>query len=364
MNLPFLDLSHSHNEIEAELKEAFERVLSSNSFIMGQELEAFESEFAQYCEVSNCIGVGNGLEALHLILLANDIGPGCEVIVPSNTFIATWLAVSQTGATPVPVEPLEGTHNIDPQRIEAAISERTRAIIPVHLYGQPADMDPINKIAIQHGLVIIEDAAQSQGARYKGKRTGSIGHAAATSFYPGKNLGCLGDGGAVLTNDAIIAKKVRQLRNYGSSIKYHHEVMGYNSRLDELQAAILRIKLRRLDDWNECRRKIASAYSEKLSGLNLILPEVPSFAEPVWHLYVVRTNQRDKIQAALLNKGIGTIVHYPIPPHKQTCYASGNWKPLPMSEKLAQEVLSLPIYPGISQQAIDYVVDTLKHLTD
>lgn len=360
MNVPFLDLSHSHGEIKAELNEAFQRVLASNSFIMGSELESFESEFAQYCEVSHCVGVGNGLEALHLILRAYDIGPGCEVIVPSNTFIATWLAVSQTGATPVPVEPLEGSHNIDPQRIEAVISKRTRAIIPVHLYGQPADMDPINQIAIKHGLVVIEDAAQAQGARYKGKRTGSLGHAAATSFYPGKNLGCLGDGGAVLTNDPIIAKKVRQLRNYGSSIKYHHEVMGYNSRLDELQAAILRVKLKRLDDWNESRRKVACAYSEMLCNLDLRLPEVPGFADPVWHLYVVRTRQREELQARLLSKGVGTIVHYPIPPHRQICYGNQSWGELPISEMLAQEILSLPIYPGISEEAVGYVVDALK----
>lgn len=363
MNLPFLDLSPSHREIEAELNEAFQKVLASNAFIMGQELEAFESEFAQYCEVSNCIGVGNGLEALHLTLLAYGIGAGCEVIVPSNTFIATWLAVSQTGATPVPVEPIEGTHNIDPQRIEAVISKRTRAIIPVHLYGQPADMDPIMQIANKHSLLVIEDAAQAQGARYKDKRTGSLGHAAATSFYPGKNLGGLGDGGAILTNDPDIAKKARRLRNYGSSIKYHHEVLGYNSRLDELQAAILRIKLKRLDDWNAQRSKVASVYSEKLLGLDLILPEVPAFVDPVWHLYVVRARQRDQVQAQLKEKGIGTIVHYPIPPHLQACYAGQSWGQLPISEQLAQEVLSLPLYPGMNEEAVDYVVAILKNLS-
>lgn len=362
MNVPFLDLSHSHGEINDELNEAFQRVLASNSFVMGRELESFESEFAQYCEVSHCVGVGNGLDALHLTLLAHGIGPGCEVIVPANTFIATWLAVSQTGATPIPVEPIERTHNIDPERIEAVISKRTRAIIPVHLYGHPADMDPINQIAIKHGLVVIEDAAQAQGARYKGKRTGSLGHAAATSFYPGKNLGCLGDGGAVLTNDPVIAKKVRQLRNYGSSIKYHHEVMGYNSRLDELQAAILRVKLKRLDDWNESRCKVASAYSERLCDLGLILPEVPGFADPVWHLYVVRSKQREEMQARLSSKGVGTIVHYPILPHRQLCYQSQSWSDLPISEMLAQEVLSLPLYPGISEEAVNYVVDTLTTL--
>lgn len=362
MNVPFLDLSHSHSAIDTELNEAFQRVLASNSFIMGRELESFESEFAQYCEVSHCIGVGNGLEALHLILLAYEIGPGSEVIVPSNTFIATWLAVSQAGATPVSVEPIEGTHNIDPLQIEAVITKRTRAIIPVHLYGQPADMDIINQIASRHGLVVIEDAAQSQGARYKGKRAGSLGHAAATSFYPGKNLGCLGDGGAVLTNDSFIAQKVRQLRNYGSSVKYYHEVMGFNSRLDELQAAILRVKLKHLDDWNGSRRKVASVYSKKLLGLDLKLPQVPDFADPVWHLYVVRTRRREQMQAHLLSKGVGTIVHYPIPPHMQPCYKNQKWGDLPVSERLAKEVLSLPIYPGIKEEAVDYVVDALKSL--
>lgn len=360
MNVPFLDLSHSHNAIEAELNEAFKRVLASNSFIMGRELESFESEFAEYCEVSHCVGVGNGLEALHLILLAYDIGPGSEVIVPANTFIATWLAVSQTGATPVPVEPIEYTHNIDPHQIEAVITKRTRAIIPVHLYGQPADMDHIKQIASKHGLVVIEDAAQSQGARYKGKRAGSLGHAAATSFYPGKNLGCLGDGGAILTNDSFIAQKVRQLRNYGSSIKYHHEVKGFNSRLDELQAAILRVKLKHLDDWNESRRKVASAYSERLLDLNLKLPQVPDFTEPVWHLYVIRTKQREEMQANLLAKGIRTIVHYPIPPHMQPCYKSQKWGDFPVSEILAEEVLSLPIYPGIDEDVVDYVADAVR----
>jgi dTDP-4-amino-4,6-dideoxygalactose transaminase len=360
MKVPFLDLSHSHLEVGAELNDAFRRVLESNSFIMGSELESFESEFAQYCEVPYCIGVGNGLEALHLTLRAYGIGLGCEVIVPANTFIATWLAVTQTGATPVPVEPIIGTYNIDPQRLEAAISKLTSAIIPVHLYGQPADMDPINEIARKHSLVVIEDAAQAQGARYKGRRVGSLGHAAATSFYPGKNLGCLGDGGAVLTSDPAIANKVRQLRNYGSSIKYRHEILGYNSRLDELQAAMLRVKLKRLDDWNESRRTIAQAYSERLGSIDLILPEIPDFAEPVWHLYIVRTSQRDQKQAFLSSKGIGTSVHYPIPPHRQLCYADQKWGDLPISEVLANEVLSLPVYPGMSEEAVDYVVHALN----
>lgn len=360
MKVPFLDLSLSHRKVESELNDAFAQVLKSNSFIMGSELEAFESEFAEYSQAGYCMGVGNGLEALHLILLAYGIGAGSEVIVPSNTFIATWLAVSQTGATPVPVEPVESTHNIDPQRIEAAITPRTRAIIAVHLYGQPADMDPINAIARKHGLVVIEDAAQAHGALYKGRRVGSLGDAAATSFYPGKNLGCLGDGGAVLTSDPAIADKVRKLRNYGSSIKYHHEELGYNSRLDELQAAILRVKLRRLDDWNESRRKTAARYAEKLQGTGYVLPDVPDFATPIWHLFVVRTRQREQTQAYLASQGIGTIVHYPTPPHRQPCYADRTWNDLPICQTLAAEVLSLPMYPGISEEAVDYVVDALK----
>ncbi|NHC08158.1 DegT/DnrJ/EryC1/StrS family aminotransferase [Azonexus fungiphilus] len=360
MKVPFLDLSLSHRKVENELNDAFARVLNSNTFIMGCELEAFESEFSEYSEARYCIGVGNGLEALHLILLAYGIGAGSEVIVPSNTFIATWLAVSQAGAMPVPVEPVESTHNIDPERIEAAITTRTRAIIAVHLYGQPADMDSINAIAKKHGLIVIEDAAQAHGARYKGRRVGSLGDAAATSFYPGKNLGCLGDGGAVLTSDPVLADKVRKLRNYGSSIKYHHDVLGYNSRLDELQAAILRVKLKRLDDWNECRRKTAVLYTDKLRGAGYVLPTVPDFATPVWHLYVVRMEQREQTQAFLASQGIGTIVHYPTPPHLQPCYADQKWEDQPISQTLAAEVLSLPMYPGISEEAVDYVVDALR----
>ena len=257
----FLDLATLHLSIRPQLDAAYTRVMDSGWFIAGPELDAFESEFARYCDVEHCVGVGNGLDAIHLLLRACGIGPGDEVLVPSNTFIATWLAVTQCGATPVPVEPLVATHNIDPALLEAHITTKTRAIIPVHLYGQPADMDPINAVAEKHNLVVIEDAAQAQGARYKGRRVGSLGHAAATSFYPGKNLGALGDGGAVLTSDAHIAKKIRQLRNYGSEVKYQHQVQGYNSRLDEMQAAFLRVKLSTLDAWNDRRRQIASTYN-------------------------------------------------------------------------------------------------------
>lgn len=327
---------------------------------MGPELEAFETEFAQYCEVKHCIGVGNGLDALHLLLRAYGIGPGDEVIVPSNTFIATWLAVSQCGATPVPVEPDVNTHNIDPALIAAVITSRTRAVMPVHLYGQPADMDPINEIAAKHGLIVIEDAAQAQGARYKGRRVGSLGHAAGTSFYPGKNLGALGDGGAVLTNDDAIAEKVKQLRNYGSKVKYQHDIAGYNSRLDEMQAAFLRVKLTALDQWNIRRREVAGQYSKLLADTRVGLPFVPEYAEPVWHLYVVRGKQRDALKIHLEKQGVSTVIHYPVPPHRQGCYRELGINNLPVAELLANEVLSLPMSPMLTEEDIRHVADSVR----
>jgi len=344
-SVSFLDLARLHQSIRESLDAAYRRVVDSGWFIMGPELEAFESEFAQYCDVKHCIGVGNGLEALHLLLRAYGIGPGDEVIVPSNTFIATWLAVTECGAIPVPVEPNIGTHNIDPALLSDAITSRTCAIIPVHLYGQPADMDPINALASKHGLVVIEDAAQAQGALYKGRRAGSLGHAAATSFYPGKNLGALGDGGAVLTNDDAIAEKVKQLRNYGSKVKYQHDLAGYNSRLDEMQAAFLRAKLAALDVWNTRRREVADQYSKLLAKADIELPLVPEYAEPVWHLYVIRSKQRNALKMHLEKQGVSTVIHYPIPPHRQACYQSFRGGNLPIAEMLAAEVLSLPISP-------------------
>lgn len=357
--VPFLDLGQLHQGIRKHLDDAYSRVMDSGWFIMGPELEAFESEFANYCEVKHCIGVGNGLEAIHLLLKAYGIGPGDEVIVPSNTFIATWLAVSECGATPVPVEPHIQTHNINPDLIAAAITKRTRAIIPVHLYGQPADMDAIYNVASKHGLIVIEDAAQAQGAKYKGRRVGSLGHAAATSFYPGKNLGALGDGGAILTNDDAIANKVKQLRNYGSTIKYHHDVAGYNSRLDEMQAAFLRVKLSVLDTWNASRREVANQYSHLLSNSTNILPHVPEYAEPVWHLYVIRSEYRDDLKLHLEQQGISTVIHYPIPPHKQSCYKSFSKLNLPISEKLANEVLSIPMSPILSHTEVISVAEAV-----
>ncbi len=359
MHIPFLDLARLHQPVRSQLDEACRRVMDSGRFVMGAELEAFESEFAAFSEVRHCVGVGNGLEALHLLLRAYDIGLGDEVIVPSNTFIATWLAVDQCGATPVPVEPDIATHNIDPSLIEQAITPRTRAIIPVHLYGQPADMDSINEVALRHGLIVIEDAAQAQGARYKGRRVGSLGNAAGTSFYPGKNLGALGDGGAVLSNDEAIVNKVRRLRNYGSAFKYQHELAGFNSRLDELQAAFLREKLKLLDAWNDRRRKIAATYSTLFEGTDLALPLVPSYAEAVWHLFVVRSKVRDTLKAYLEQVGVSTVIHYPIAPHRQACYATRDFGQLPVAEQLANEVLSLPMFPDLSSDEMSHVVSSV-----
>ena len=358
-SVPFFDLGRLHQSIREPLDAAYHRVVDSSWFIMGPELEAFEAELAQYCEVKHCIGVGNGLEALHLLLCAYGIGPGDEVIVPSNTFIATWLAVTECGAVPVPVEPNIDTYTIDPTLIGNAITSRTRAIIPVHLYGQPADMDPISVLAAKHGLIVIEDAAQAHGARYKGRRAGSLGHAAATSFYPGKNLGALGDGGAVLTNDDAIAEKVKQLRNYGSKIKYQHDLAGYNSRLDEMQAAFLRVKLAVLDEWNARRREIATQYSTLLAGADIDLPLIPEYAEPVWHLYVIRSKHRDALKAHLDQQGVSTVIHYPIPPHRQACYQDFKGHNLPIAAMLAEEMLSLPMSSALAEKEIVHVVSSV-----
>jgi dTDP-4-amino-4,6-dideoxygalactose transaminase len=360
MNIPFLDLKAAYLELKPELDAAYQRVMDSGWYLLGQELEAFEAEFAAYCEAKYCVGVGNGLDALHLILCALNIGPGDEVVVPANTYIATWLAVSHAGATPVPVEPDEKTYNIDPNLIEAAITKRTKAIMPVHLYGQPADMDGINALASRYGLKVIEDAAQAHGARYKGRRTGCLGDAAGFSFYPGKNLGAFGDGGAVVTNDPEIANKVRVLRNYGSRVKYHNEVQGFNSRLDELQAGMLRVKLTRLDEWNARRCQVAVLYREALAGLSgLILPHVPCWAEPVWHLFVVRHPHRSELRLHLSNAGIDTLIHYPIPPHLSEAYQEKQWQSrnLSLTEQLAKEVLSLPISPHLTSDQVPYVTE-------
>jgi dTDP-4-amino-4,6-dideoxygalactose transaminase len=347
--IPSLNLAGAYAELRDEIDNAARRVLTSGQFILGPDVAAFEEEFAAYCEARHAIGVGNGLDALRLILLGYGIGQGDEVIVPSNTFIATWLAVSQADATPAPVEPDPETHNITAEAAEAAITPSTRAIMPVHLYGQPADMDGLMELGRARGIPVVEDAAQAHGARCKGRRAGGLGDAAGFSFYPGKNLGAMGDAGAVTTNDDALAERVRALRNYGSKVKYHHDLPGLNSRLDSLQAAVLRIKLRYLDDWNERRRAAAARYLERLAGVEgLVLPAVAEWAEPVWHLFVVRHPQRDALQKRLSEAGVDTIIHYPIPPHLGGAYAAEfAGARLPVAERLADEVLSLPMGPHL-----------------
>ncbi len=360
--IPFLDMKSPYLELQAELDDAYRRVMQSGWYILGQEVEAFEQEFARYTGAQYCMGVGNGLEALHLILRAYDIGPGDEVIVPSNTYIATWLAVSYAGATLVPVEPVEHTYNLDPSRIEAAITPRAKAILVVHLYGQTADMDAINAVAQKHGLKVIEDAAQAHGARYRGKMAGNLGDAAGWSFYPGKNLGALGDAGAVTTNDPALAGRIRALRNYGSKVKYYNLEKGFNSRLDELQAALLRAKLPRLDEWNDRRAHIAKMYLESLKDSGLLLPLAPEGMQPCWHLFVVRTQQREALQAHLKQHRIGTMIHYPVPPHLQEAYRELNLSEasFPISEAIHREVLSLPIGPHLSLEEAEQVIEAIK----
>lgn len=366
--VPFLDLKGVMAEQRQALLQAFERVLDSGWYVLGTECEHFETEWAAYCGAAHAVGVANGLDALILALQAVGVQPGDEVIVPANTYIATWLAVSHLGATPVPVEPDPGTFNIDPGRIEAAITPRTRALLPVHLYGQAADLAPILALAARHGLRVVEDGAQAHGARYEGRRLGAHGDAVAWSFYPGKNLGALGDGGAVTTNDPAVAERIRVLRNYGSRVKYHNEVIGRNSRLDELQAALLRVRLPALDAQNAHRAAIATQYRDALAGSGLQLQQVPAHADPVWHLFVVRHPQRDALARALAADGIGTVIHYPVAPHLQPAYAglglaAGS---LPLSESLHQQVLSLPISPvqtpAQTQQVLAAVRGATAHL--
>lgn len=362
MKVPFLELAAAYAELQPEIDSAVLASLRSGWYIGGDDVEAFEQAYAAFTGARHCVGVANGLDALHLALRAMDIGPGDEAIVPTNTFIATWLAVSQCGATPVPVEPRDATCNLDPACIEAAITPRTRVILPVHLYGQPAELDPIHAIARKHGLRVLEDAAQAHGARYGGKRIGGHSDAVTWSFYPGKNLGALGDAGAVTTNDSDLAESLRALRNYGSSTKYVHEIQGYNSRLDPLQAAALRVKLTVLDEWNGRRARIAARYTEALADTGLVLPAVATGAEPVWHLYVIRHPQRDRIQMLLREKGIGTLIHYPIPPHLQKAYAAAGFRrgQFPVAERMASELLSLPMGPQLSDEAVEAVIAALK----
>lgn len=361
MNIPVLDIRATYRELQSEIDAAVARTLASGQYIGGDEVSRFEAAYATYCGAAHCIGVGNGLDALHLVLRALEVGAGDEVIVASNGFIATLLAVSMTGATPVLVEPDPRTHNLDPAKVEAAITPRTRVLLPTHLYGQPADLDPLIDLARRHGLKLIEDGAQAQGASYKGRRVGAHGDAVTWSFYPSKNLGAVGDAGAVTTNDPELAARVRTLGNYGSSARYVNEIRGVNSRLDPIQAAILGVKLRHLDGWNLRRREIAALYTRALPDSGLTLPVVPEWAEPVWHQYVVLSDQRDALAARLGDAGIATLIHYPIPPHLQRAYADlalpvGS---RPIAERLAGRVLSLPMGPHLALEQAQRVVDAI-----
>ncbi|WP_299868642.1 DegT/DnrJ/EryC1/StrS aminotransferase family protein [uncultured Roseobacter sp.] len=361
-DVPFLDLGESYRALKPEIDEAVARVLTSGWYVLGEEVESFEKAFARYCGASHAVGLANGLDGLHLALRALGIGEGDEVIVPSNGYIATWLGVSLAGATPIPVEPDPLTHNIDPVLIEAAITPRTRAIMALHLYGLPADLAPIMDIAGRHGLRVVEDAAQAHGARYHGDKIGHHGDIVAWSFYPSKNLGALGDAGAVTTKDADLAERIRTLRNYGSQERYVNRIQGVNSRLDPIQAAVLRVKLNHLDAWNAHRAKIAARYAERLGDAsNLTLPVEPEGLDSAWHLYVVRVPQRARVQEMLHRAGIGTQVHYPIPPHMQEAYAGLGYAAddLPIARRLSEEVLSLPCGPQMPLDAVDTVCDKL-----
>ncbi len=353
--IDFLDLKKINYRYKKEMLNAIKRVIDSGRYILDKEVDAFEKEFAGYCNVAYCVGVGSGLDALHLILRAYAIGEGDEVIVPSNTYIATWLAVNYVGASLVAVEPDINTYNIDADKIEEKISERTKAIIVVHLYGQTCNMDKISKIAKKYNLKIIEDAAQAHGALYNGRKAGSLGDAAGFSFYPGKNLGGLGDGGIVSTNDKELSQKIKILRNYGSQEKYYNQYKGINSRLDEVQAAILRVRLKYLDEENTARKKIAQRYLKQINNPKIILPYVPDYTFPIWHLFIVRCKERDKLKEYLKDNRIQTLIHYPIPPHKQSAYKELNRMSFPISEEIHKEVLSLPIGPYLEKDEIDYI---------
>lgn len=365
MKVPFVSFLPMEHELDSELRAAFERVYTNSWYIEGKEDENFEKTFASFCGVDYCVGVGNGLDALMLALKALDITSGDEVIVPSNTYIATAFAVTQVGAVPVFVEPDIRTFNIDPKKIVEKITSRTKAIMPVHLYGQPCDMDPIMEIAKQYNLLVVEDCAQAHGATYKGKKIGSFGNAAGFSFYPGKNLGALGDAGAAVTSDKELADKIRALGNYGSDYKYHHIYQGNNSRLDEMQAAFLSVKLSHLERMNQERRRIAEYYLRQIKNPEIVLPYVISEVEPVWHVFAIRCKQRDKLESYLNKKGIGTNKHYPIPMHLQECYKDLNIVEgeLPIAEEISATQLSLPMYYGMTDEQIEYVINCINEFS-
>ncbi|HEY8658400.1 MAG TPA: DegT/DnrJ/EryC1/StrS family aminotransferase [Hanamia sp.] len=364
MKIPFLSFECVNKQIKAEILSSFENFLDSSWYVLGKQVKKFEEEYAAFNDVKYCVGVSNGLDALHIALKALNIGAGDEVIVPSNTYIATALAVSYVGATPVFVEPDINTYNINPSKIEAAISLKTKAILPVHLYGQACEMEQIMAVAKNHHLFVVEDNAQSQGASYKGKFTGNWGHINGTSFYPGKNLGAFGDAGAVTTNDEQLARKASILRNYGSEKKYYNGVIGYNMRLDECQAGFLSVKLKYLKEWTEQRQEIARWYNDALIGIDdLILPSVAEKATHVYHLYVVRTKRRDNLQKQLTDNGIGTLIHYPIPPHLQQAYHHLGLKKgdFPIAEEIADSCLSLPMWPGMKKEIVIEITDIIKY---
>ena len=362
MKIPFVSFIPMERELDVDLRAAFERVYTRSWYIGGLEDENFEKSFSDYCDVNYCVGVGNGLDALMLALKALGIGKGDEVIVPSNTYIATVLAVTYVGAVPVFVEPDIRTFNINPELIEFAITERTKAIMPVHLYGQPCDMDPVMKIAKKYNLFVVEDCAQAHGATYKGKKIGSFGNAAGFSFYPGKNLGALGDAGATVTNDKKLSDKIRALGNYGSDYKYHHIYQGNNSRLDEMQAAFLSAKLPHLDKINIERRKIADKYLTGINNPEVILPYIPENMSPVWHIFGIRCKRRDELESFLNERGIGTNKHYPIPIHLQECYKNLGFKrgDFPIAEEISATELSIPMYYGMAEEEIQYVIDIIN----
>lgn len=365
MKVPFLDLQASYREIQPQLDAAALRVLGSGWYIGGREVENFEQAFASYCEVAHCVAVANGLEALQLALRAAGVQPGDEVIVPAHTFIATWLAVTECGAIPVPVDVDPDTYTLDASRLAAAFTARTTAVVPVHLYGLPADLDAIIQVCADNGVAVVEDAAQVHGARYRQRRIGGHGIAAAWSFYPGKNLGAFGDAGAVTTNDAAVATRLRLLRNYGSSVRYVHELLGRNSRLDPIQAALLAVKLQYLDTWNGRRKNIAARYLTELVGTGLKLPVVPDWAEPVWHLFCVRHPRRDAFCEALRAAGVETLIHYPTPPHLQAAYADLGIPrgAFPVAEETSSTVVSLPIGPAMSEEQVDAVIAAVRTAT-